>query len=245
MLAMKILKNVAWGIITARGGSKSIPLKNIVPVDGKPLLEYVVNAAKQAKSIDRIICSTDHPDIASICRRSSVEIINRPKELSGDLVRSDDVMIHAVEHLLETGDRVAEVLVLLQPTSIFLKGSQIDEAVNALFENPDANSSQTVVKVPHQFHAINQRKLFGDGKDIGFVYLKEREQSFNKQTKPVYYGFGNLIAMRTKALVQNKSMYARPSIPIYIPLTNSYDLDSWDDIELAELMIKNHLVELG
>jgi CMP-N-acetylneuraminic acid synthetase len=241
---MKIVKNSAWGIITARGGSKSIPLKNIVPVCGKPLLQYIVNAAKHAKFIDRIICSTDHPDIESMCHQSRVEVIKRPKELSGDLVRSDDVMIHAAESAKTIDGSVAEVLVLLQPTSIFLKGSQIDEAVAALFDNPIANSSQTVVTVPHQFHAINQRKLFEDGTDIGFVYPEERKRSFNKQTKPIYYAFGNLIAMRTEALIQYRSMYARPSVPIQIPFACSYDLDSWGDIELAELMIKNRLVDL-
>ena len=240
----KILKGIAWGIITARGGSKSIPLKNIFPVYGKPLIEYVINAAKHAKSLNRILCSTDHPDISEVCTELDIEVIERPEYLSGDFVRSDDVMIDAAKRCVTKDGGLAEILVLLQPTSIFMKASHIDEAVYALVNNPHANSSQTIVTVPHQFHAVNQRKLYDDDSDIGWVFPEEREISFNKQTKPVYYAIGNVIAMRIKALFEYNSMYSRPSIPIEIPLPYSYDLDTEEDIELAELMLANKFVDL-
>ncbi|MEW6614446.1 MAG: acylneuraminate cytidylyltransferase family protein [Thermodesulfobacteriota bacterium] len=239
---MNILKGVAWGIITARGGSKSIPLKNLVPVCGKPLIEYTINAAKKAKTISRLICSTDHQKIAETCRTLGIDVIDRPEYLSGDLVASVDVMIHAVETIEKTEGALAEILALFQPTSIFITPEQIDAAVNALLINPDAKSSQTVVKVPHQFHAHNQRIMYDDGKDIAFVYEEERKKGYSKQTKPVYYTYGNLIVTRTKPLIEEKTIFGRPSIPVVIPLYNAYDLDGHEDIEIAELMIKNKLV---
>lgn len=239
---MNILKDVAWGIITARGGSKSIPLKNLVSVCGKPLIEYTINAAKKAKTVNRIICSTDHNKIAETCRVLGVEVLDRPGHLSGDLVPSIDVMIHTAESLEKTWGVVAEILLLFQPTSIFITPQQIDVAVNALFNNPKAKSSQTVIKVPHQFHAHNQRMIYDNGNDIAFVYEKERQKGYSKQTKPVYYTYGNLIVTRTKPLIEERTMFGRPSIPIVIPLYTAYDLDSYEDIELAELMIKNKLV---
>ena len=242
---MTIKEGTAWGIITARGGSKSIPLKNIVPVCGKPLLAYTILAAKKAKTLSRIICSTDHEKIAETSRAFGAEILERPEHLGGDLVASIDVMIHVAETLLQREGMVAEILVLFQPTSIFIQPWQIDAAVQALLDNPGANSSQTVVKVPHQFHAHNQRVMYEEGKDIGFVFEKEREIGYSKQTKPVYYTYGNLIVTRTRALLEKKSFFVRPSIPIVIPLYTAYDLDTQDDMELAELMIRNKLVEVS
>lgn len=242
---MNILDGMAWGIITARGGSKSIPLKNIVPVCGKPLIVYTIEAARQARLINRLFCSTDHPAIAAVARESGAEVLDRPAFLSGDLTSSLDVMIHTAEELEKAEGAVAEILVLFQPTSIFIRSDQIDAAVQALLNNPGANSSQTVVKVPHQFHAHNQRAMSENGQDIRFVYEKEREVGYSKQTKPVYYTYGNLIVTRTRPLVEKKTLFARPSIPVVIPLATAYDLDGPDDIQLAEVMIKNQIVEVG
>lgn len=241
---MNILTGIAWGIITARGGSKSIPLKNIVPVCGKPLIAYTINAAKKAKTISRIICSTDHHKIAEITNTLGAEVLARPDELSGDLVASIDVMIDVAKTLHEKEGSIAEILVLFQPTSIFVASRQIDQTVEALLENPNAKSSQTVVKVPHQFHAHNQRVMHDNGRDIAFVFDKEREKGYSKQTKPEYYTYGNLIVTRTKPLIEEGTLFARPSIPIVIPLYNAYDLDGQEDMELAELMIKNSIVQL-
>ena len=242
---MNIFDGVAWGIITARGGSKSIPLKNIVPVCGKPLIVYTIEAARRARTINRLFCSTDHPAIAAVAREHSAEILDRPASLSGDLAPSIDVMIYTAEALEKSEGAVAEILVLFQPTSIFIRSDQIDAAVQALLDHPDANSSQTVVKVPHQFHAHNQRAMSDDGKDIRFVYEKEREVGHSKQTKPVYYTYGNLIVTRTRPLLEKRTLFARPSIPVVISLATAYDLDGLDDLLLAELLIKNQIVEVG
>jgi CMP-N,N'-diacetyllegionaminic acid synthase len=240
---LKILEGEAWGIITARGGSKSIKLKNIIPIAGKPLIAYNIEAAKKAKTINRIICSTDHEKIAETAKSYGSEVIKRPKELAGDLVPSIDVMIHLVNQLLNENGSVAEILVLLQPTSIFLTADHIDQAVKALMSNPLAKSSQCVVKVPHQFHAHNQREMFDGENDIGFVYEKERERGYSKQTKPVYFAYGNLIVTRAKSIIEDKTFFGRPSIPIEIPLDYTYDLDIQEDIEMAELMLKNNLIK--
>lgn len=240
---MKIIEKHAWGFITARGGSKSIPLKNILPVNGKPLIEYSIYAAQKAKTIQRIICSTDHEKIISVSKNQKIDVIERPEHLCGDLVPSIDVVIDAVKSFIRKGEPLAEIIVLIQPTSIFLTSEHIDRAVNALLENPSANSSQTVIKVPHQFHAHNQRHMSDDGKDIYFVFPEEREAGFNKQTKPGFYCYGNLIVTRTRALMKEHNLFARPSIPVEIPRYYAYDLDTWEDVEMAEIMIQRKLVQ--
>jgi len=240
---MNIVKNRSLGLITARGGSKSIPLKNIVPVCGKPLIEYSINALQKATTINRVICSTDHEKIASVVQKLGVEVLDRPDHLCGDLVSSIDVVIDAVETINKSEGSIPEIIVLIQPTSIFLTSTQIDSAVNALLDKPEAKSSQTVIKVPHQFHAHNQRIMFDDGNDIAFAFQKDREIGHNKQTKPEFYTYGNLIVIRTKALIEERTLFARPSIPIVIPLYYAYDLDGQEDIELAEIMINQKLIK--
>ena len=173
------------------------------------------------------------------------EVLDRPASLSGDLAPSLDVMIYTAEALEKSEGAVAEILVLFQPTSIFIRPDQIDAAVQALLDHPGANSSQTVVKVPHQFHAHNQRAMSADGQDIWFVFEKERQVGHSKQTKPVYYTYGNLIVTRTRALIEQQTLFARPSVPVVIPLATAYDLDGPEDLRLAELMIHNQLVEVG
>lgn len=208
-------------------------------------MAYTIDAAKKAKTIQRIICSTDHSRIADAAREYGIEVLERPECLSGDLVPSVDVMINVAETLFQKEGAVAEILALFQPTSIFIQIEQIDTAVQALLSNPEANSSQTVVRVPHQFHAHNQRIMYDNGKDIGFVFEKKREKGYSKQTKPTYYTYGNLIVTRTRSLMDNKTLFGRPSIPIVIPIYTAYDLDTLEDIELAELMIKNNLVKVN
>ena len=238
-----ILPGVAWGIVTARGGSKSIPLKNLVPVAGRPLVEYVIRAAKRAGTVNRIICSTDHDRIADTVRALGAEVVSRPAHLGGDDVNTIDVMLDLVEQMRSARERLAEILVLLQPTSLFTTPEQIDATVRALLEHPEARSSQTVVEAPHQFHAHNQRRVLDGGLDIAYVYEAERAKGYNKQTKPRFYAYGNLIATRTAALLEQRTIFGRPSIPIVIPRYSAYDLDGPDDIELAELMIRHGLVE--
>jgi len=241
---IKILKNTAWGIVTARGGSKGIPLKNLVPVCGRPLASYCIRAVQKANTVSRIICSTDHKKIADTVKSMGVEVLDRPDYLSGDLVASVDVMINVAETLIEKDGEIADVLLLLQPTSLFLTSEQIDTAVNALLGTPDACSAQNVIKIPHQFHAHNQRIMYDNGRDIAFVFQDEREKGYNKQTKPVYYTYGNLIVTRTRSLIEKRTLFGRPSVPIVIPSYYAYDLDGYKDIELAELMIKNKLVRV-
>ena len=112
-----------WAFVPARGGSKSIPLKNLVPVAGVPLLNYGVRAVQASGRISRIICSTDHDDIAVCARELGIEVDCRPRHLATDDAAVADV---AREFLARKGS--PDILVLVQPTSPFL----LPEHVQAL-----------------------------------------------------------------------------------------------------------------
>ena len=106
------------GLITARGGSKGIPRKNVVNVAGKPLIAWTITAALGANVLDRVIVSTDDEEIADIAQKWGAEVpFMRPSGLSNDNSPHVDVLIHAINWLQENEDYFPEYLMLLQPTS--------------------------------------------------------------------------------------------------------------------------------
>src|ERR1700743_3832228 len=105
-------------LIPARGGSKGVPRKNIVPVAGKPLLAWTIEAARNSTRLDRIILSTDDEEIASVAREFGVEVpFMRPAELAKDSSGSLEVALHALDWAAREPGGEPEYLLILQPTS--------------------------------------------------------------------------------------------------------------------------------
>lgn len=119
-------ENVA--IIPARGGSKGVPRKNLRRVGGIPLIARAVVAAADARCIDRVVVSTDDPDIAAVAAEWGAEIVERPAELAGDTASSESALLHALEELEDRGVEV-RVVAFLQATSPFIDTDALDEAV--------------------------------------------------------------------------------------------------------------------
>ncbi len=115
-----------WALIPARGGSRGIPLKNIAPLAGRPLIDYGIAAAKASPSLGRIVCSTDSEPIAARARQLGVDVVRRPDHLATDEARVDDVARDFLASL-QPGSR-PDVIVLVQPSSPFL----LPEHISAL-----------------------------------------------------------------------------------------------------------------
>ncbi|MGE4421556.1 MAG: acylneuraminate cytidylyltransferase family protein [Pseudodesulfovibrio sp.] len=239
-----IIPGACWALVPARGGSKSIPLKNIHPVAGRPLLSYCLRAAADSRHISRIICSTDHAEIKAVAQAEGAEVLDRAPELSGDDVASIDVALDALRRLAEVEGHLPEVLALIQPTSIFLTPEHADEALSALLGDPRARSVQTVVRVPHHHHAFNQRRLSEDGREVAFAFPEKRMPPYNRQSKPVFYALGNFIATRVRALLEGHGFFAAPSTPVEIPLLYGFDMDAPEDVPVAEAYLRTGLVRL-
>lgn len=230
------------GLIPARGGSKSIPLKNVVSLNGSPLISYVIKAAKRCSSIDRIICSTDNGEIAGVCSDLDIAISERPEKLAQDDSNVVDVVIDLVDNLYREEGYMPFAVALLQPTSPFVLAEHIDICTELLIENPDASSVQTISKFPHNYHAFNQR-VFENG-FVDFRFSEERRACYNKQTKPDFFKFGNLIITKTRALLEDREVFAQPSIGHEIPFYYAHDLDGPEDLEMAEWYIERGKVVL-
>ena len=200
------------GFIPARGGSKSIPLKNLARFLGRPLLDWAITAGAVC---DDLVVSTDHPDISARARLRGARVDVRPESLCGDDVKIVDVL---AEYFARNE---VDICVLLQPTSPLVRREDIRAVVEALgFDYGQKNSAQTVIECPHNAHGWNQREILG-----GKVDFVVPDRSSNKQDKPKRYLFGNVVAFRPKALLAQREVFAVPSVPIVIPREFALDID--------------------
>ena len=129
-------------IITARGGSKSIPRKNVLPLGGKPVIAWSIEAALQSPSVSRVIVSTDDEEIAEVSREWGAEVpFMRPAELAGDDTPHLAVMLHAIRWLESDQGTLPEFILLLQPTSPLRTSEDIEAAVRiAVEQNADSGA---------------------------------------------------------------------------------------------------------
>lgn len=125
-MTIQLDESQVLALIPARGGSKSIPLKNLVPLGGKPLMSYVIDGGKACPAITKIVCSTDHDKIAEYCSSRNVEVCPRPAGLAGDDTPVADVMRHVIEKIAQEEGAAPSFIALLQPTSPFLLPEHIE-----------------------------------------------------------------------------------------------------------------------
>lgn len=207
------------------------------------MIEYVIQAAQASNSIERIICSTDSERIAAFCESKGVEVHHRPDELAGD----DVPVLKALQHLLDDihrkEGRIAGIIPLLQPTSPFLLPEHIDELVSQLEQRPESESAQTIATIPHNFHAFNQR-LVNDDQWLQFVFHEERLRYYNKQSKPVYYRFGNLVICKSETLLYSNEIFGKRSVPLVIPEEYALDVDGPADLLFANYQLQTQSVQL-
>lgn len=229
-----------WALVPARGGSKSIPYKNLAPLAGRPLLAWGVAAARAAGCCARIVCSTDDDRIAACAVELGIEVDRRPAELATDMAAVADV---ARDFLRRQTAPLPDILLLVQPTSPFLRPADVTALVDAMAAAPDARSGQTVTPIPHNYHAWNQR-VVEDGR-VRFMYAAERRSAYNKQKKPHLYSFGNLVAVRPQALLDGGDFFAEPSVAAEIHWPYNIDVDAPDDLRLAEALIAAGMVSLA
>lgn len=227
-----------FGIIPARGGSKSIPRKNIKELGGKPLIAWTIEAARASQALDRVILSTDDPEIAEVGRQWGIEVpFLRPKELAEDHSPTLPVLQHAARWLAENENYHPDAVMLLQPTAPFRQARHIKEAAE-LFEKSGADSVVSVVEIPGHLSPYWAVVTADDGWAhlfSGDPIRKRipRRQSFPKKT---YANNGAIYLFRTHLLFhpEEPSLYG-DRVKLY-PMERKYsvNLDSPEDWVQAE-----------
>jgi CMP-N-acetylneuraminic acid synthetase len=224
------------GLITARGGSKGIPGKNLVPLAGKPLIAWTIEAARAATSLSRIVVSTDDPAIAAECRARGVNVpFLRPAELATDTASHWSVVEHALQSLEAGGETRPELLILLQPTSPLRTGTDIDHCVRLAAER----QAEAVVSVceaedhPFLVKRLNVRGELEDFVSSGMTYA--RRQDFPK----AYVLNGAVFVNRVDSLYRTRSFVPPGSLPYIMPRRDSVDIDTPSDLDKAEEILRS------
>jgi CMP-N,N'-diacetyllegionaminic acid synthase len=223
------------GLIPARGGSKSIPRKNLAMLAGRPLLAHTAAAALGARRLDRTILSTDDAEIAELGRALGLEVpFLRPAQLAADTTEMVPVMRHALDRLEEHG-AAATALVLLQPTSPLRTARHIDEAVELLLDS-GADTVVSVVEVPHQYGPASVMTRHADGHLTPFL---PGPPILRRQDKPrVFARNGPAILAVRSAVLRRGALYGEPTLGYTMSAADSLDIDDPDDLWLAEQYIR-------
>lgn len=226
---MKVL-----GVIPARGGSKGVKDKNIVPVAGKPLIAYTIESAQESKHLSRAVVSTDSAHIADISRSYQGEVIMRPAELA----RDDTPIIPVIKHALQTCEQqygeVYDLVVLLQPTSPIRQGADIDNVLDILDQHEDCDAVISVVPMQD----IHPARMYRLDADMNMHALDPKLEAARRQDiQPVYYRNGAVYAIRTRVLLEKNSLMVSRKRAYIMPLERLVNIDDERDLHIANVLV--------
>ncbi|OAN49287.1 acylneuraminate cytidylyltransferase [Paramagnetospirillum marisnigri] len=217
-------------LITARGGSKGLPGKNIRPLGGKPLVAWTVEQARACPLVDRVVISSDDPEIILAAQAAGCEApFIRPAELASDTASSADVAIHALDALGQDFD----ILVLLQPTSPLRESADIDACIRKLVDHPEAPS---VVSVTESSKSPWWMQTMDDGGRLS--PLMPDANAARRQDQPrVFVPNGAVYVVRVAWLRQRRAFLGEGSLGHEMPADRSVDIDSLLDFRIAEAIL--------
>ena len=221
-------------IIPARGGSKGILNKNIVDLNGHPLIHYIINAAKLSNIFDRIIVSTDSKTIAEISVKEGAEILFlRPSFLSTDDSMVEDTIVHALK-FIENEDKKYDYVCLLQPTSPLLEDYDIKKVKDILLKK----KAEIIVSVGE--NPINIEWTISLSDDLSLNKLSGKACSTNRQNFEKTYFLNGAIYMGEWDIFYNKKdYYSQKSYAYIMPYEKSIDIDSEFDLKLVNFLMKD------
>ncbi len=222
-------------IIPARGGSKGIPHKNIINLCGKPLIAHTIGAAKQSAYIDTVLVSTDDVDIQRVSEDYGASVpFLRDAKIASDEARTISVVVDAVNRLQAIGQNF-DVVVLLQPTSPLRTTEEIDVAIDVFFQNEMKGVvSVNVAKVsPFLLRTIKGSQL---------QRIISENSTIRRQDMPTYYEVNGAIYINAISDITESLSFNDNPIPYIMNREHSVDIDTWDDLDEAEKLLKGDFI---
>lgn len=238
---MKNNKIKILGITLARGGSKSVPKKNIKPILGKPLIAYTINEALKSKYITRYVVSTDSKEIMNIAVGYGAEVpFLRPKNLATDKASSMVAINHAVAFLEKDENVEYDYVVEIMCTNPLKTVEDIDGCIEKLIET-GADSVIAVNKL-EDHHPIRIKKILNDR--IVDYCLPEKLDSRRQDLKPdAYIRSGSIYALkRNELMIHNRRYGTKNSRPYILPPERAVNVDTEIDFLVAETLIKKQSI---
>ena len=223
-------------IIPARGGSKSIPKKNIQPLNGKPLIFYSIDYSIKCPLVDRTIVSTDSKEISDIALKYGAEVpFLRPKDLSLDDTQDFPVIRHALEFLEETLKTKIDLIVLLRPTSPLRPKGLIEKGISLMNDYPQSSSLRSVAISKE--HPYRQWTKSGDYIS-GYEANKYEPYNLPRQKLPkTYFQTGDIEIIKKETIIRG-SISGKRVLPLIIQHSEILDIDYPSDLIIASSHIE-------
>ena len=227
-------------LIPARGGSKSIPRKNIKPFAGHPLIAYSVAAGLQAESVTRVMVSTDDEEIAAIAREYGADVpFLRPAKFAQDATPDLPVFTHALAWLEEHEGYRPDLVVQLRPTTPVRPPDLIDRAVALMLQHPEADSVRGVV--PSGQNPYKMWRIADNGQMMPLLELPDVAEPYNapRQSLPsTYWQTGHIDVIRPRVFARG-SMSGKVILPVVLDPVYTVDLDTPLDWMWAEWLVRH------
>ena len=215
-------------VITARGGSKRIPKKNIRPFNGRPIIEYSVKAALESGIFDEVMVSTDSEEIKAIAEAAGASVpFLRSAETSSDTATTADVLREVLENYAAEGKRFSEMC-CLYPTAPFVTADKLVNAHKILLESA-ADAVMPVV----QFSFPPQRAFIVRDGNVAFQY-PEYERARSQDLEPIYHDCGQFYMCKSDKFLEKHSLILPKTRPYILPEEEVQDIDTQSDWEIAE-----------
>lgn len=229
-------------VVTARGGSKGLPGKNIKELNGIPLIGWTLKQLEYSQYVDEVFVSTDSEEIAEISERFGVSVpLLRPAALAEDTTSSMDVLLYTIQ-LLENQGKIFDYILLLEPTSPLRKRDDIDEIIKLAGDNPDSDGVISVGEV-HGEHPLIIKKISQEGKVVPYIENAKnvyQRQQFDEAYFP--YGVGYLI--KISRLKETHTIYTDSVLPYYIERWQNYEIDDIYDFVCVEKIMEMEIDKL-
>jgi N-acylneuraminate cytidylyltransferase len=218
---------MAISIIPARGGSKGIPKKNVIPFLGQPLISYTIHQSQQSQLIDQTYVSTDNKHIAEVSREAGANIIERPDELALDTSSTEEALLHALEAIEESPD----IIVLLQCTSPLRRPNDIDNTI-LLVRDEEYNSALSCCE-DHSFYWQYEDR---SAEPINY---DPSERKRRQEIEQWYQENGSIYVTERDILKKEKSRLGGKVGVHEMPKEMSFEIDTPEDYRIVEAIGKN------
>lgn len=223
-------------IITARGGSKGIPKKNLAVLNNKPLISYSIEAAQRSKYCDEVYVTTDDIEISSVSKKLGAKVIERPKELSEDHSKSEDAVSHALLQISKLSS-LPKWGILLQPTSPLRTASDIDSC----FEKVQSSNFLSAISVSESDHSPYKMLTIDENRELKPLFDKKLLSAPRQNLPQVFKQNGAIYLFQIEPFLSEKSFFIEKCFAFEMPKSKSIDIDSKEDLEACEIILKGNL----
>ena len=207
-------------VITARGGSKGVPRKNIVDINGKPLIWFSINASLES-CVDETWVSTEDSEIKSVSIECGANVVDRPNHLADDIIMPDAALLHASEHV------DFDVLVFIQPCAALIKPEYINQAVHLVTEGGYDSS----------FAVVRESWMPVWDLDVNPIDWEIDNRPRRQDKKEWFKEAGMLYVTTRENLLKSGLRYSGKIGVVEIPLKDSFQVDNYQDLQLLRRLL--------